>query len=104
MDIGKRNHLLTIERVETTDDGTGKPSEDWNEVATVWANKKPLNQRRALENGVDNLEGTAVFTFPYYDYPDLQKTDRIIEDKTYTIHSIVQNEKVDFTVIAKSKS
>lgn len=104
MDIGKRNHQLIIQRVTTANISTGAPTETWNTVTTVWANRKPMNQKRALENGVENLQGVQVFNFLYYDYPTLDRACRLQNDGiTYVIHSIVQNEKIDFTVIAKTK-
>ena len=105
MFVGKRNHLITIERVTVTDTGVGAPTEAWNTVATVWANKNNLNQSRALENGVTDLDGSAIYNIWYNDYPTLDKTCRIIEGGvTYVIHSIVPNEKIDLTVTVKVKN
>jgi len=103
VNIGKRNHQLIIQRPTVTT-VLGVSTETFVTVITIWASKKNLNQARALENGVENLEGTALFNILYYDYSTLDKTCVVITDsKTYTIHSIVQNEKVDFDIICKIK-
>lgn len=103
MNIGNRNHQLIIERATVTV-VLGVPLETLTTVATIWASKKNLNERRALENGVMNLEGTAIFNILFYDYPAIDKSCFVVTDgKTYTIHSIVENEKVDIDLICKIK-
>ncbi len=103
MQIGKRNHQLVIQRVSVVTT-LGVPVETLTTVATIWASKRNLNQGRALENGVMNLEGTALFNILFYDYPGIDKSCLVVTDgKTYTIHSIVEDEKVSIDLICKIK-
>ncbi len=103
MMIGKRNHQLVIQRI-TVSTILGVPTETPSTVATIWGSKKSLNESRALENGVMNLEGTAIFNILFYDYPSIDKSCLVLTDgKTYAIHSIVENEKVDIDLICKIK-
>lgn len=103
MQAGKRNHQLVIQRPTVT--GTlGNLSASFTTVATVWASRKNLNQKRALENGVETLEGTALFNILYYDYPTIDKTCLVVDgSNTYTVHSAVINEKIDIDLICKIK-
>ena len=102
MDIGKRNHQLVIKKPVTVTT-LGVPVTTENIVATVWASKKPMNQKRALENGVMNLDGTTIFNILYYDYPTLDKSCIVYEGiNKYVIQSIVPREKVDFDIIVNS--
>lgn len=49
MDIGRLNHRITVQRRSATLDGYGQELNAWTNIATVWANVKPLKSQREKE-------------------------------------------------------
>lgn len=100
-EIGTRYWQLQI--LKATVAGTlGILTENYSVVTTVWASRKNMNQLRALQNGVDTLEGTTVWNFLYYDYPNIDKTCQVKSGtQTYTINSVEVTEDYQINLITK---
>jgi SPP1 family predicted phage head-tail adaptor len=80
MRAGKLDRRITIQRKSVTESGSGEPIETWADLATVWAQARPLrgDERFATRQ----LVGTAVMTFHIRYRGDLAITvkDRISYD------------------------
>jgi SPP1 family predicted phage head-tail adaptor len=57
---GKLDRRITIQRRTTTLDSYGQQSSGWTNIATVWANVKPVGGREKLRSGA--LESTLTHT------------------------------------------
>lgn len=48
MDIGRLNQRITVQQRTATLDSYGQELNTWNDVATVWANVKPISGREKM--------------------------------------------------------
>lgn len=48
MEIGRLNHRITVQQRTTAQDSYGQELTTWTDVATVWANVKPIGGREKL--------------------------------------------------------
>ena len=56
MDIGKLDKRITLQSRSATLDSYGQEIDSWTDVATVWANVKPVGGREKLRSmQVDSL-------------------------------------------------
>lgn len=92
MDIGKRQWTIYIHSETSTDNGDGTYATGFTESTTpVFASRKPISQRRILENGGVGLEGSVTFNILKNDFPALSKTNIIqLGNDIYTIHSVIE--------------
>lgn len=60
MEAGKLDRRITIQRRVTTLDSYGQQSTGWTNIATVWANVKPVGGQERMRSGA--LESTLTHT------------------------------------------
>jgi SPP1 family predicted phage head-tail adaptor len=60
MDAGQLRHRVVIQSKARTDDGGGGGSVTWSDVATVWANIKPLSGMQRLK--AEQVESSVTHT------------------------------------------
>ena len=48
VEIGRLNHRVTVQSRTTTTDAYGQQLDTWSDLATVWANIKPIGGRERL--------------------------------------------------------
>ncbi|MBP1842006.1 SPP1 family predicted phage head-tail adaptor [Rhizobium petrolearium] len=76
MRAGKLDKRLTIVRfVETGRDGANQPIYGWSDVATLWAQARPVRGEERFQ--AQQLAGTEVMTFHIRYRADLTVKDRI---------------------------
>lgn len=74
---GELDQLITIEREQLTDDGTGGQDLEWVTVVTdLWAKVRPLSGNEQERYDQVNAMAMATFVIRYRD--DLLPTDRIV--------------------------
>lgn len=86
MRAGKLDRRITIQRASIAASGSGEPVETWADLATVWAQARPVRGEERF--ATRQLVGTAVMTFYMRYRSDLAITvkDRISYDgKTWDI-------------------
>lgn len=90
MQAGKLRHRITIEQKTITQDNTGAMVEEWNELATVWAQVSPLSAREAMQAAALNSTQTARMIIRWRD--DLDATMRIkYRGEIYEIEGLIED-------------
>lgn len=88
MRIGQLKDRITIQNYVRTPDGYGGYDETWQDIATVWANIKPLRGREFFQAQQIQSEITHKITIRYRN--DIDKTCRVkYNSKTFDIKSII---------------
>jgi SPP1 family predicted phage head-tail adaptor len=86
MDIGRFDKRITIQKRSATLDDYGQEINSWSDVATVWANVKPISGREKLKAGqVDSIltHTVAVRYNPAFMPPRTVDAWRIVYDGRY---------------------
>ncbi|WP_069649642.1 phage head closure protein [Caloranaerobacter ferrireducens] len=88
MNVGLLRDRVTIQNYVRIPDGYGGYTETWQDVATVWANIKPLRGREFFQAQQIQSEVTHKITIRYTDAVNI--TSRIkYKNKTFEIKSII---------------
>lgn len=87
MRAGKLDRRITIQRATETKDEFNNPVETWADVATVWAEARPM--RGAERFQAQEIAGAAVMTFVLRYRADVTVRDRISYDgMTWAIRDV----------------
>jgi len=93
MKIGGRRHYLTVQVATRTDDGQGGGVNSWTDTYYEWASARFLSGSRSLDNGGVIYRKAVEFEIRKR---TLGTAHRIKwNDEYYTIHSVLQSEKLD---------
>lgn len=96
MDIGKRRHYLTVQVATRTDDNQGGGVNTWTDTYYEWASARFLSGSRSLDNGGVIYRKAIEFEIRKRTDYTLGTAHRIKwNDEFYTIHSVLQSEKLD---------
>lgn len=88
MPVRKHNKLITLQRKAKTLDEWGGDIFTWEDIATVWAKKRPLRGRELVAAQAAQSESTDMWYCRYRS--DLSSADRIsFNSKSYDIQSII---------------
>lgn len=90
---GKLRHRITIEKPGYTQDPTtGEMVAGWEEVATVWAGKRPSSAREFKQSQAGQSEISGEFQIRYRD--DVDATMRIThKGKIYNIEGVLEDDE-----------
>ncbi len=84
---GKLDRRITIQRKTETRNTLNEPVEDWNDLATVWAQKLGQTGQEFFANDQVLSEYRVIFRIRWR--RDLKDTDRVMfEGRAHDIHSI----------------
>lgn len=87
MNIGDMRHRITLQKKVDVTDADGFTTQQWQDVATVWAAVENLHGREYWEAASVQAENTVKFTIRFR--PDVEQTMRILfKGKVYNILSI----------------
>ena len=87
MNPGKLRHRITLQRYTEIVDPDGFTTQQWQDVATVWAAVENLYGREYWEAAAVQAENTVKFTIRYR--PDVDQAMRIVfRGKIYNIISV----------------
>ncbi|MGB9813526.1 MAG: phage head closure protein [Thermovenabulum sp.] len=87
MNIGDMRHRITLQKKMNIVDADGFTTQQWQDVATVWAAVENLHGREYWEAAAVQAENTVKFTIRYR--PDVDQTMRILfKGKVYNILSV----------------
>lgn len=110
MRAGKLDRRIIIERAEVTTDDFGNDVESWMDVATVWAQQRPVRGDERFS--AQELAGTRVMSFHIRYRSDLTSRDRIrfknhgdAVERTYNItdvREIGRGVVTEFDAVARS--
>lgn len=88
MQSAKLDRRLTLQRFTSSQDpGSGENIETWSDLATVWANYKPVSDGEKMQAGEVSATLAARFTIRYDSaWADLSAVDRVVfEGRTFDI-------------------
>lgn len=86
-DIGELRHRITLQKKVDVIDSDGFTTQQWQDVATVWAAVENLHGREYWEAAAIQAENTVKFTIRYRQ--DVDQTMRIVfKKKVYNILSV----------------
>lgn len=88
MQSAKLDRRITLQRFTfTTDEGSGEQVKTWSDLATVWANYKPVSDGEKMQAGEVSATLSARFTIRYDSaWADLSALDRVVfEGRTFDI-------------------
>jgi SPP1 family predicted phage head-tail adaptor len=97
MRAGGLRHRVTIQNFTSHRDESGQIIEEWEDVATVWAEVKGIGGRELIAAGAEKVEVTFRVWIRYR--PDVSSASRIIwkqkgrEPMTYGIESAIPDEQ-----------
>jgi len=74
--IGDMRHRITLQKKVDVTDADGFTTQQWQDVATVWAAVENLHGREYWEAAAVQAENTVKFTIRYR--PDIDQTMRIV--------------------------
>ncbi|MGV6989651.1 phage head closure protein [Testudinibacter sp. P80/BLE/0925] len=90
MQIGKLRHRITLQQQISTLNSYGSAITDWEDVATVWAEIKPLSGREYFAAEQVQSEITTQIWLRYR--PDIQPTMRVKwGDRTFEVVSAINH-------------
>ena len=96
MKIGGRRHYLTVQVATRTDDGQGGGENTWTDTYYEWASARFLSGSRSLDNGGVIYRKAVEFEIRKRTDYTLSPDYRIKwNGEYYTIHSVLQSEKLD---------
>jgi len=88
LDAGKLNQRVTLQAFSTERDSEGAVTEEWTDVATVWASVEPLSAREFVQAAATQSKVTARIVIRYRD--DVVPTMRAVHrGKTYNIEGVL---------------
>ncbi|MFV9511809.1 phage head closure protein [Tepidibacillus sp. LV47] len=101
--IGDLRHRITLQKQATITDADGFTTQQWQDVATVWAAVENLYGREYWEAAAIQAEKTVKFTIRYR--PDVDQTMRIVfRGQVYEITAIdnikYRNEYMEIKAVA----
>lgn len=88
MQSARLDRRLTLQRFTSTQDpGSGENVETWSDLATVWANYKPVSDGEKMQAGEVSATLSARFTIRYDSaWADLSALDRVVfEGRTFDV-------------------
>ena len=88
MDGSKLDRRLTLQRFTSTQDpGSGENIQTWGDIATDWANYKPVSDAEKMQAGEVSATLSARFTIRYDSaWANLSPVDRVVfEGRTFDI-------------------
>lgn len=90
MDAGLLDRRVTIRRSTSTRDDTNHPVEAWADLATVWANAKPVSDGERLRAGETLGDKMMRFTIRYSTtVAAVDPRDRVVFDgRTYDVNGV----------------
>ncbi len=98
MRAGKLNHLLTIQKVQRTQDRGGGFVETWVDVSREWASVESISGREYLAAAALQAETTWKITLRYRD--DLLNSMRLVEgSRIYEIEAVLPNDSLREVVL-----
>lgn len=87
MKIGDLRHRITLQKYIETTDQEGFSTQEWQDIATVWASVENLYGREYWQAAAIQAENTVKFTIRYR--KDIDNTMRIkFQNKLYNIISV----------------
>lgn len=83
----KLDRKITIQRFTSSQDEFGTPIEVWSDLATVWANYRPVSDAEKMQAGEVSATLSARFTIRYDSaWADLSPIDRVVfEGRTFDV-------------------
>ena len=102
MDIGKMREYVTIQSATRTSDGQGGWTSTWATLTQQWARVEVLSQSRTLDQSGVKYSTAVKFTMRIGDY-NVTTEHQIVWGDTYTIHSVVRDEKNNFIIVTAYK-
>lgn len=105
MNIGDMRHRITLQKKVDVVDAEGFTTQQWQDVATVWAAVENLHGREYWEAAAVQAENTVKFTIRYR--PDIDQTMRIVfRGQIYEITAIdnikYRNEYLEIKAVAQN--
>ncbi|MFV1944192.1 phage head closure protein [Pseudomonas luteola] len=98
MRAGKLNHLLTIQKVQRTQDRGGGFVETWVDMGKEWASVESISGREYLAAAALQAQTTWKITLRYRD--DLLNTMRLVEgSRIYEIEAVLPNDSLREVVL-----
>lgn len=70
---GLKRHRIQIQQRPILPDANGVVSTAWTDVATVWAEKKPMRGKEIQQGGKDTTDIRTVYVTDYLDLPAVQE-------------------------------
>jgi SPP1 family predicted phage head-tail adaptor len=109
MDAGLFDRRVTIRRATTTRDETNQPVEAWADLATVWANAKPVADGERLRAGETLGNKAYRFTIRYSTtVAAVDPLDRVVFDgRTYDVNGVKElgrREYLEITATARAET
>lgn len=110
MESPRLDRRLTLQRFTSTQDpGSGENVETWSDLATVWANYKPVSDGEKMQAGEVSATLSARFTIRYDSaWSDLSALDRVVfEGRTFDVWGCkevgVRRQFLEITAAARSE-
>lgn len=105
MNPGLLRHRITLQKFMVITDPDGFTTQQWQDVATVWAAVENLHGREYWEAAAVQAENTVKFTIRYR--PDIDQTMRIVfRGQVYEITAIdnvkYRNEYIEIKAVAQN--
>lgn len=90
--VNDLNRKITIQQYTSTIDPEGIPIEEWVDVATLWADRKPLNGREYFAAAAINAEKTVKYRIRYRKgiLPNMRLFD-VIDGVYYNIAAVLDD-------------